>query len=133
VSMILEEFTTGSSKPVPLPSDYLTREQREKRLRQWAIDHSEDPDIFMTITEKDINLSRIYRDRMISDADMIQFAKDSDDDPNTLMEMKRRERLISEEIMFRILEDMGNPREKIYEDDEWIEKISILQENGYLW
>ncbi|CAJ0642951.1 924_t:CDS:1 [Entrophospora sp. SA101] len=122
-----------TSKPVPLPSDYLTREQREKRLRQWAIDHSEDPDIFMTITEKDINLSRIYRDRMISDADMIQFAKDSDDDPNTLMEMKRRERLISEEIMFRILEDMGNPREKIYEDDEWIEKISILQENGYLW
>ncbi|CAH1766247.1 8194_t:CDS:2, partial [Entrophospora sp. SA101] len=121
-----------TSKPVPLPSDYLTREQREKRLRQWAIDHSEDPDIFMTITEKDINLSRIYRDRMISDADMIQFAKDSDDDPNTLMEMKRRERLISEEIMFRILEDMGNPREKIYEDDEWIEKISILQENGYL-
>src|SRR5215213_9430891 len=73
---------------------YLTREQREKRLRKWAIDHNEDPDKFMTITEKDINLSIRYRDRMMSDADMIQFAKETDDDPDSLMDMTRRERLI---------------------------------------
>ncbi|CAJ0834274.1 1583_t:CDS:1, partial [Entrophospora sp. SA101] len=121
------------SKPVALPSDYPTRDQREKRLRQWAIDHGEDPDVFMTITEKDINLSREYRDRIMADADMIQFTKDIDDDPNSLMDMTRRERLISEEIMIRLHEDKGNPQPRSYNDDEWIEKISILQENGYLW
>ncbi|EXX62999.1 uncharacterized protein OCT59_029968 [Rhizophagus irregularis] len=33
------------------------RRQREEHFRKWAIDHSQDPDIFMTITEKDVNLS----------------------------------------------------------------------------
>ena len=56
------------SQPEPLPPSYLTREQREVRLRKWAVDHGENPDKFMTITEKDIDLSRIYRDRMMSDA-----------------------------------------------------------------
>ncbi|GBB89847.1 hypothetical protein RclHR1_16690001 [Rhizophagus clarus] len=41
------------------------RQQREKRPRKWAIDHSEDPDVFITITEKDINLSQKYQDRII--------------------------------------------------------------------
>ncbi|CAH1770611.1 1172_t:CDS:1, partial [Entrophospora sp. SA101] len=121
-----------TSKPIPSSSNYLTREQREKRLRKWAINHNEDPDVFMTITEKDINLSRTYRDRMMSDADMIQFAKESDDDPDSLMDMTRRERLISEEIYLREWEEEGIQRSYIFDDDEWIEKISILQENGYL-
>ncbi|CAJ0827489.1 4700_t:CDS:2 [Entrophospora sp. SA101] len=118
---------------ISYPPGYQTREQREKRLRQWATDHNEDPDKFMTITEEDINLSRTYRDRMMADADMIQFAKDNDDDPNSLMDMTRRERLISEEIMIRLHEDKNNPQPRSYNDDEWIEKISILQENEYLW
>nr|CAG8541226.1 12376_t:CDS:2 [Entrophospora candida] len=63
---------------------------------------------------------------------MIQFAKDNDDDPNSLMDMTRRERLISEEIMIQLHEDKGNPQPRSYNDDEWIEKISILQENEYL-
>ncbi|CAJ0645993.1 4491_t:CDS:1 [Entrophospora sp. SA101] len=120
------------SKPVPLPSDYLTREQREKRLRQWAIDHGEDPDKFMTITEKDINLSTTYRDRMMSDADMIQFAKETDDDPDSLMNMTRRERLISEEIYLREWEEEGIQQSYIFDDEEWKKNIAILQENGYL-
>ncbi|PKY59929.1 hypothetical protein RhiirA4_483083 [Rhizophagus irregularis] len=33
------------------------RAQREERFRKWAIDHGEDPDIFMNITEKDVNQS----------------------------------------------------------------------------
>ncbi|CAJ0627398.1 2348_t:CDS:2, partial [Entrophospora sp. SA101] len=99
---------------------------------EWAIDHGEDPDMFMTITEKDEDLSRIYRDRLCSDADMIQFAKDTNDDPNTLMDMSRRERFISEEIALRTFEDDGEYRVSSYDDEEWKEKIAILQENGYL-
>jgi len=38
---------------ISYPPGYQTREQREKRLRQWAIDHNEDPDKFVTITDKD--------------------------------------------------------------------------------
>ncbi|CAG8459930.1 9509_t:CDS:2, partial [Diversispora eburnea] len=58
---------------------------------QWAIDHSEDPDKFVTITEKNRDLAHTYHDRLCSDADMIQFAKVTDDDPDTLMDMSRRE------------------------------------------
>ncbi|UZO27423.1 uncharacterized protein OCT59_019620 [Rhizophagus irregularis] len=38
-------------------STFPARQQREEHLRKWAIDHGEDPDIFMTITEKDVDLS----------------------------------------------------------------------------
>ncbi|PKK57925.1 hypothetical protein RhiirC2_720896 [Rhizophagus irregularis] len=54
----------------------LNRAQREQRFRKWAIDHGEDPDVFVTITEKDIRLSHEYRDRMMSDADAVNFAKE---------------------------------------------------------
>src|SRR6185436_263565 len=93
------------SQPEPLPPSYLTREQREVRLRKWAVDHGENPDKFMTITEKDIDLSRIYRDRMMSDAEIIQFARDTNEDPESLMYANRRERLISEEIYLHEWED----------------------------
>ena len=63
----------------------------------------------------------------------IVSAKNTDDEPNTLMDMSRRERLISEEIMLRLYEDDGNSRARSYDDEEWIEKITILQENVYLW
>ncbi|CAG8553582.1 5121_t:CDS:2, partial [Ambispora leptoticha] len=72
---------------IEVPPGYLTREQREARLREWAIKHGEDPD------------------KLCSDTDMIQFTKDTNDDPDTLMDMSRRERLISEEIMLRMYED----------------------------
>ncbi|CAG8626040.1 5599_t:CDS:2 [Paraglomus brasilianum] len=79
------ESATSDLLPAPIVIDEIQEqvnvpaskrsEQREKRLREWAIDHDEDPDKFMTITEKDINLSRIYRDRMMSDAEVIKFAR----------------------------------------------------------
>ena len=84
------------SQQISLPPEYIPREEREKRLRQWAIDHGEDPDKFMTITEKDRN----YRDRMMSDVEIIDFARDQNLDPEELMDMSRRERLISEEIQY---------------------------------
>ena len=107
--------------------------EREKRLREWAIDHGENPDTFMTITEKDRDLSRIYRDRMMSDAEIIDFARDQNLDPEELMDMSRRERLISEEIYLREWEDEGTLRSYVYNDEEWVKNIAILQENGYLW
>ncbi|CAG8664918.1 8100_t:CDS:2, partial [Paraglomus brasilianum] len=103
-----------------------------KRLREWAIDHGEDPDRFMTITEKDRNLSRIYRDRIMSDAEIIDFARDQNLNPEELMDMSRRERLISEEIYLREWKDEGTPRSHVYNDEEWIKNIAILQESGYL-
>ena len=42
-------------------------------------------------------------------------------------------RLISEEIYLREWEDEGTLRPYVYNDEEWIKNIAILQENGYLW
>jgi hypothetical protein len=109
------------------------RQQREERLRKWAIDHGEDPDVFMTITEKDVNLSWEYRDRMMADAEVIEFARENKMDPNDLFYMTRRERLISKEIYLREFEDVGKSRKYIYDDEEWQKNVSILQENGMLW
>ena len=48
-----------SSKPINEVSSaiLLFRAQHKECLRKWAINHGENPDIFMTITEKDINQS----------------------------------------------------------------------------
>ena len=53
-----------------------TRIWREEHFRKWATDHGEDPDKFMIIIEKDVNLSREYRDRMMADAEVIEFARE---------------------------------------------------------
>ena len=87
----------------------------------------------MTITEKDVNLSQEYRDRMIADAEVIEFARENKMDPNDLFYMTRRERLISKEIYLWEFEDVGKPRKYIYDDKEWQKNISILQENGMHW
>ena len=39
---------------------------------------------------------------------------------------------MSEEIYLREWED-GCPRSYVYNDEEWVKNIAILQENGYLW
>ncbi|PKY33489.1 hypothetical protein RhiirB3_394844 [Rhizophagus irregularis] len=111
----------------------LARQEREECLRKWAIDHGEDPDVFVTITEKDIRLSHEYRDRMMSDADAIDFAKEDGMNVNDIFYMSRRERLISEEIYLRNFENAGKLRTYVYDDEEWQKGISILQKNGHLW
>ncbi|RGB32653.1 hypothetical protein C1646_762590 [Rhizophagus diaphanus] len=85
----------------------LARQEREERFRKWAIDHGEDPDVFVTSTEKDIRLSHEYRDRMISDADAIDFAKEVGMNVNDIFYMSRRERLICEKIYLRNFENAG--------------------------
>ena len=52
----------------------------------------------MTITEKDVNLSQEYQDRMMADTEVIKFARENKMDLNNLFYMTRRERLISEKI-----------------------------------
>ncbi|GES87674.1 hypothetical protein GLOIN_2v1877063 [Rhizophagus clarus] len=111
----------------------LNRAQREQRLRKWAINHGKDPDVFVTITEKDIRLSHEYRDRMMSDVDAVDFAKEDGMNVNDIFYMSRRERLISEEIYLRNFENAGKPQTYVYDDEEWQKGISILQENGHLW
>ncbi|CAG8626145.1 10319_t:CDS:2, partial [Diversispora eburnea] len=103
---------------------YQTREQREKHLRETAIKYGENPDKFMTIIEKDKDLVLIFKDKMISDAEIIQFAKDTDDDPDTLMDkdMDRQARLICIEIKIRKHEDDGEFRATPYDDEEWKKK-----------
>ncbi|CAG8590616.1 11296_t:CDS:1, partial [Diversispora eburnea] len=57
-----------SPQQISYPRGYQTREQRETRLRQKAIELGEDPDKFVTITEKDKLDSIAFRDRMQTDA-----------------------------------------------------------------
>jgi len=66
---------------------------------------------------------------MMSDAEVIEFACNNNLEPKELMDMSRRERLISEEIYLREWED---PRSYVYDDEEWVKNVSILQNNGYL-
>ena len=66
---------------------------------------------------------------MMSDAEVIEFARNNNLEPKELMDMSRRERLISEEIYLREWED---PRSYVYDDEEWVKNVSILQKNGYL-
>ena len=117
---------------ISYPPGYQTREQREKRLRQWAIDHNEDPDKFVTITDKDKTDSIDYLTRIDVDANTCLFNIEQGNDPHDFMEMTHRERLIGEEILRRRLEDAG---ESIWldTDEEWIKNKTILQENGLLW
>ncbi|CAG8614904.1 11974_t:CDS:1, partial [Diversispora eburnea] len=116
-----------------VPSSLPTRAERESSLRECAVKHGEDPDKFVTITEKDRDLAMIFRDKMMSDADMIDFARNDGDDPEEYMELSRREKLICIEIKLRMHEDDGKPRADAYDDEEWKKNIAILQENRYLW
>ena len=127
--------TEVSPQQISYPLGYQTREQREIRLRQKAIELGEDPDKFVTITEKDRDLARIYYDKMMADAEIIEFARSDGVDPENYMELSRREKLICMEIDLRLYEDKGEPRAYtcIYNDEDWAKNIEILRENGYLW
>ncbi|CAG8618709.1 5429_t:CDS:2, partial [Diversispora eburnea] len=82
-------------------------QQREVRFREKAIKLEEDPDKFVTITEKDKLDSIAFRDRMQTDARMCGYAKEAEENPSKYMDMTVRERLISEEIICRSLEKNG--------------------------
>jgi len=100
--------------PKPSNNEILSaRIWREERLRKWATDHGEDPDKFITITEKDVNLSREYRDRMMADVEVIEFARENKMNPNDLFYMTRRERLISKEIYLQEFENVRKLREYV--------------------
>ncbi|CAG8601862.1 3268_t:CDS:2 [Funneliformis caledonium] len=98
--------TSKPSKPIERISNML---KQEERLRKWAIDYGEDPDKFMMIIEKDVNLSRMYQDRMIADTEVIEFARENNINPNDLFYMTRRKRLISEKIYLWEFEDVEKP------------------------
>ncbi|RIB26578.1 hypothetical protein C2G38_2030098 [Gigaspora rosea] len=89
------------------PPGYIPREEREKRLRQWAIDHNKDPDKFVTITDKNKTDSIDYLTRIDVDANICLFNIEQGNDPHDFMEMMHWERLIGEEILCRRLEDAG--------------------------
>ena len=122
-----------SPQQISYPPGYQTREQREIRLRQKAIELGEDPEIFITITDKDKLDSIAFRDRMQTDARMCGFAKEAEEDPSEYMDMTVRERLISEEIIRRSLEEDGITSSWLDTDEEWKKTVNILQENGMLW
>jgi hypothetical protein len=111
----------------------LSRAQREERLRKKAVELGEDPDVFVTITEKDRLDSITFRDRMETDSRMCGWAEELEEDPKEYMDMKVRERLIGEEIIRRGLEDDGVTSSWLDTDEKWKKTVSILQENGMLW
>ncbi|PKY36361.1 hypothetical protein RhiirB3_458786, partial [Rhizophagus irregularis] len=124
-----------SKRPEPVIDEPETYKSPKfiKSSNEWNINHGKDPDIFVTITEKDVRLFHEYRDRMMSDANAIDFTKENGIDVNEIFYMSRRERLISEEIYLRNFKNAGKPRTYIYDDKEWQKGISILQENNHLW
>ncbi|CAJ0848329.1 6444_t:CDS:1, partial [Entrophospora sp. SA101] len=130
-----EPKTSNEETPTQIsyPPGYQTREQREIRLRQKAIKLGEDPEIFITITDKDKLDSIAFRDRMQTDARMCGYAKEAEENPSEYMDMTVRERLISEEIIRRSLEEDGITTSWLDTDEEWKKTINILQENGMLW
>src|SRR4051794_19235060 len=103
------ESVVDKPKPVTEVSSaiLLARQQREERLRKRAVELEEDPDVFVTITEKDRLNSIAFQDRMKTDARMCSYAEELEEDPKEHMDMKVRERLIGEEIIRRSLEEDG--------------------------
>ncbi|RHZ47839.1 hypothetical protein Glove_566g30 [Diversispora epigaea] len=131
------KFSNEESTPQleKAPSSLPTRAEREARFRECAVKYGEDPDKFVTITEKDRDLVMIFQDKMMADAEIIDFAREEGRDPEEDMELTRRDKLICMEIKLRMYEDDGEPRSytRIYDDEEWKKNIAILRENGYLW
>ncbi|RIA84451.1 hypothetical protein C1645_832261 [Glomus cerebriforme] len=122
--------TSGTSETSKLLEPVINKPEVSKPFESIK---PSNPDVFVTITEKDIRLSHEYRDRMMSDADAVDFAKEDGMDVNDIFYMSRRERLISEEIYLRNHEDAGKPRVYVYDNEEWRKGINIFQENGHLW
>ncbi|CAG8635551.1 2167_t:CDS:1, partial [Paraglomus occultum] len=128
----LKSSNEETPQQISYPPGYSTREQREVRLRKKAIELGEDPDKFVTITEKDKLDSIAFRDRMQTDARMCGYAKEAEEDPSEYMDMTVRERLISEEIIRRSLEEDGIISSWLGTDEDWKKTVNILQENGML-
>ncbi|CAJ0627506.1 13959_t:CDS:2 [Entrophospora sp. SA101] len=136
IESVENELRASNETPpqqISYPPGYQTREQREIRLRQKAIELGEDPEIFITITDKDKLDSIAFHDRMQTDARMCGYAKEAEENPSEYMDMTVRERLISEEIIRRSLEEDGITTSWLDTDEEWKKTINILQENGMLW
>ena len=112
---------TDSSKPINQVSSaiLLARQQRKDHLRKRAVELGEDPDVFVTITEKDRLDSIAFRDRMETDSRMCGYAKEMEEDPKEHMDMTVRERLIGEEIICRFLEDDGVATSWLDTDEKW--------------
>ncbi|RIA82627.1 hypothetical protein C1645_835052 [Glomus cerebriforme] len=116
----IEPISNMMKAPKPSSNEILSaRAQREERLRKWAIDHGEDPDIFITITKKDRLDSITFRDRMETDSRMCGWAEELEEDPKEHMDMTVRERLIGEEIIRRGLEDDGITSSWLDTDEKW--------------
>ncbi len=98
-----------SSKPINEVSSaiLLSKAQREKRLRKKAVELEKDPDVFVTITEKDRLDSIAFCDRIETDSQMCRYAKEMEEDSKEHIDMTVRERLIGEEIIRHSLKDDG--------------------------
>ena len=115
------------------PAIYPLRAEREARLIEWAMNHGENPNEFIKITEEDRSKSIKFRDMMKTDARMCLYAVESDEDPKDYMGMTTRDRLIGEEIIRRDMEEKGITSSWLDDDEEWKKTIAILQENNMLW
>ena len=112
---------------------FLTRQYYEEHFRKCAIDHSEDPNKFVTIIEKDRFDSIAFRDRMKTDVRMCGYAKEIEKVFNEYINMTVRERLIGKKIIHYSLKNKEATFFWLDTDKKWKKIISIFQENDMLW
>ncbi len=65
----------------------LSRAQREERLRKKAVELEENPDVFVTITEKDRLDFIAFCNRMKTNSRMCGYIKEIEEDPKEHMNM----------------------------------------------
>ncbi|SRR6266540_5591863 len=91
VNISLKEISEKRDSPKPInqvsSTILLAKQQHEDRLRKRAVELGEDPDVFVTITEKNKLDSIAFCDRMETDSRMCGYAKEIKEDPKEHMNM----------------------------------------------
>ena len=91
VNISLKEISEKRDSPKPInqvsSTILLAKQQHEDRLRKRAVELGEDPDVFVTITEKDRLDSTAFWYKMEMDARICGYAKDGGEDSKEHMEM----------------------------------------------
>ncbi|GES83164.1 hypothetical protein GLOIN_2v1877063 [Rhizophagus clarus] len=120
--------TSGIFETSKIAEPLIDSPETSKLLDSKPIELGENPDVFMSITEKDRLDSITFRDRMKTDSRMCGWAEELEEDLKEYMDMKVRERLIREKIICREFENDGIISFWLDTDEEWKKIAASLRE-----